>query len=92
MFQKQKEKVHLGSIWQVGAGGEEGVLGVEDPRLTHVPDLEACYQPGHQHPAFTPHLYQVPRPCTNTPITLMAGVIKSTASVPDLEAYYQPRY
>lgn len=49
-------RVHLSTIWEVGHGGEEGVLGVEDASLAHVPDLEAGDQSGHQHPCLTPQL------------------------------------
>ena len=31
---------HLSTVWEVSHGSEEGVLGVEDASLAHVPDLE----------------------------------------------------
>jgi len=41
------EKGYLCTIWQVSHGGEEGVLGVEDASLAHVPDLETSHQTRH---------------------------------------------
>ena len=35
--------VDLSPIWEVSHGGEEGVLGVEDPCLAHVPNFESCH-------------------------------------------------
>ncbi len=48
------ERGYLCTIWQVSHGGEEGVLGIEDASLAHVPDLEASHQARHQNTWLTP--------------------------------------
>ena len=50
----------LSTVWEVGHGGEEGVLGIEDASLAHVPDLEPSDQAGYQHPCLTPQLDEIP--------------------------------
>ena len=54
---------YLSTIWEVSHGGEEGVLGVKDAGLAHVPDFEACDQAGHQHTCLAPQLNHIPCTC-----------------------------
>ena len=54
---------YLCAVWQIGHGGQEGVLGVEHTSLAHVPDLEACDQAWYQHTGLTPQVYYVPGTC-----------------------------
>ena len=51
---KGGERGYLCTIWQVSHGGEEGVLGIEDASLAHVPDLQTCHQARHQNTRLTP--------------------------------------
>ena len=57
---------HLGTVWEVGHCSEEGVLGVKDASLAHVPDLEASYQAWYKHSSLTPQVNHIPRTYTDT--------------------------
>ena len=77
---------HLSPIWEVSHGSEEGVLGVEDASLAHVPDLEASDQARYKHPSLTPQMHHIPSTCTDTtmhlvcPAMLIYNDVKSSRS------------